>query len=65
MNKDLLCSIGNSIQFLVMSCNGKESEKKYIYVCKKKIIKLSTTISSTAMWIFDSFSTQVHFKNPA
>ena len=31
-NKDLLYSIGNGIQYLVITYNGKESEK-YIYIC--------------------------------
>ena len=30
-NKDLLYSIGNYIQYLVITCNGKESEKD-IYI---------------------------------
>ena len=29
-NKDLLNSTGNSTQFLVITCNGKESKKEYI-----------------------------------
>ena len=32
-NKDLLYSTGNYIQYLVITCNGKESEKEYIYMC--------------------------------
>ena len=32
INKDLLYSIGNSIQYLVITNNGKESEKEYIYI---------------------------------
>ena len=31
-NKDLLYSIRNYIQYLVITYNGKESEKEYIYV---------------------------------
>ena len=32
INKDLLYSIGNYIQYLVITYNGKESEKEYIYI---------------------------------
>ena len=32
-NKDLLYSTGNYIQYLVITCNRKESEKEYIFVC--------------------------------
>ena len=32
MNKDLLYSIGNYTQYFVITCKGKESEKKYMYV---------------------------------
>ena len=32
MNKDLLYSTGNSAQYLVITYNGKESEKEYIYI---------------------------------
>ena len=28
-NKDLLCSKGNYIQYFVITCNGKESEKQF------------------------------------
>ena len=31
-NKDLLYSIGNYIQYLVMSYKGKESEKEYVHI---------------------------------
>ena len=31
-NKDLLYSIGNYIQYLVINHNGKEYEKEYIYI---------------------------------
>ena len=31
-NKDLLCSTGNYTQDLVITDNGKESEKEYIYM---------------------------------
>ena len=31
-NKDLLYSTGNYIQYLVITYNGKESEKEYIYI---------------------------------
>ena len=31
-NKDLLCSTGNYIHYLVIIYNGKESEKEYIYI---------------------------------
>ena len=33
INKDLLYSTGNSIQYLVITDNGKESENEYIYIC--------------------------------
>ena len=33
-NKDLLQSTGNYVQYLVITYNGKESEKEYIYVYK-------------------------------
>ena len=33
INKDLLYSTGNYIQYLVIAYNGKESEYIYIYVC--------------------------------
>ena len=32
-NKDLLYSTGNYIQYLVITYDGEESEKEYIYVC--------------------------------
>ena len=32
-NKDLPYSTGNNTQYLVITYNGKESEKEYIYVC--------------------------------
>ena len=31
-NKDLLCSTGNYIQYRIITYNGKESGKKYIYM---------------------------------
>ena len=31
-NKDLLYNAGNYIQFLVLTNNGKESDKKYIHI---------------------------------
>ena len=31
-NKDLLHSTGNYAQYLVVTYNGKESEKEYVYV---------------------------------
>ena len=31
-NKDLLCSTGNSTQYSVKACMGKESKKEWIYV---------------------------------
>ena len=31
-NKDLLYSTGNCIQYIVITSNGKESEKDYIYI---------------------------------
>ena len=31
-NKDLLYSTGNSTQYSVMTCMGKESKKEWIYV---------------------------------
>ena len=31
-NKDLLYSTGNYIQNLIITYNGKESEKEYIYI---------------------------------
>ena len=31
-NKDLLYSTGDYIQYLVITYNGKESEKEYIYI---------------------------------
>ena len=31
-SKDLPYSTGNYIQYLVITCNGKESEKEYIYI---------------------------------
>ena len=33
INKDLLYSTGNYIQYLVITYNGQESEKEYTYVC--------------------------------
>ena len=33
INKDLLYSTGNYIQYLVIIYNGKESEKEYTYIC--------------------------------
>ena len=43
-NKDLLYSTGNYIQYLVITYNGKESEKEciYIYIDKTIIFFLST-----------------------
>ena len=35
-NKVLLYSAGNYIQYPVINKNGKEYEKEYIYICKKK-----------------------------
>ena len=32
-SKDLLYSIRNSTQYLVITYNGKESEKEYKYIC--------------------------------
>ena len=32
MNKVLLYSTGNYIQYLVITYNGKESEKEYMYI---------------------------------
>ena len=32
VNKDLLYSTGNSIQYLIITDNRKESEKEYIYI---------------------------------
>ena len=32
INKDLLYSTGNYIQYLVVTYNGKEPEKKYIWI---------------------------------
>ena len=32
-NKDLLYSTGNYIQHLVITYNGKEFEKEYVYTC--------------------------------
>ena len=32
-NKDLLYSTGNYIQYLSITYNGKESEKRYVYTC--------------------------------
>ena len=31
-NRELLCSSGNNYQYLVITYNGKESEKEYIYI---------------------------------
>ena len=31
-NKDLLCSIGNYIQYSIMTYMGKESKKEWMYV---------------------------------
>ena len=31
-NKDLLHSTENYIQYLIITCNGKESEKEHIYI---------------------------------
>ena len=31
-NKNLLYSTGNYIQYLIITYNGKESEKEYIYI---------------------------------
>ena len=30
-NKNLLYGTGNYVQYLVITCNGEESEKEYIY----------------------------------
>ena len=32
LNKDLLYSAGNYIQYLVITYNGKESEKDFVYI---------------------------------
>ena len=32
-SKDLLYITGNHIQYLVITYNGKESEKEWIYIC--------------------------------
>ena len=31
-NKDLLCNTGNYIQYFVLTCTGKASEKEYTYI---------------------------------
>ena len=32
-NKDLLYRTGNYTQYLIITCNGKESDKQHIYIC--------------------------------
>ena len=44
-NKDQLHITGSSTQHSVMSCMGKESPKKWIYVWKKKKVKVLVTQS--------------------
>ena len=53
INKDLLDSAGNSTQFLVMTYNGKQSEKEYIYVyilCIKICLSLSHVRLFATQW---------------
>ena len=40
-NKVLLCSRVNYIQYLVISYNGRKSEKEYIHINKKFSTKIS------------------------
>ena len=42
-NKDLLCSTGNYIPYLVIIYNGKESEKEYIYIMNHIVVYLKLT----------------------
>ena len=35
INKDLLYTAGSYIQYLVITYNGEESEKGYLYMCKQ------------------------------
>ena len=51
-NKDLLCSTGNYIQYLIITYNGKETEKEHICVCVNHFamyLKLSVQFSCSVM----------------
>ena len=49
-NKVLLYSTGNNIQYLVITCNGKESEKEYIYLNHFAVhLKLTQHCKSTIL----------------
>ena len=49
-NKDLLDNTGNYIQYLVITCNGKESEKEY--VCITQLLFSSAEISNVNQLYF-------------
>ena len=40
INKDLLYSTGNYIQYLVITYNGKESEKEHLYIYRCDLMDL-------------------------
>ena len=44
-NRDLLHSTGNSTQYLVITYDGKESEKEYIYIYTYNIYTHTLTVS--------------------
>ena len=43
--KNLLYSTGNYIQYLVVTCNGKESEKEYTYKAESLCCAPETNIA--------------------
>ena len=45
MDKDRLYGTGNYIQYLIMTCNGKESEIEYIQISIYVQISIYTQIS--------------------
>ena len=54
-NKDLLCSIGNSTQYSVITYNGKESGKRFIHIKNESfccIPETNTTLSMNYTSIF-------------
>ena len=50
-NKDLLYSTGNYIQYLIITCNRKESEKEYIHLCIFIIYIYVYTCKYIYMWM--------------
>ena len=47
INKVLLCSIGNYIQYPVINHNGKEYEKKNVYMCIIESLCYTAEIDTT------------------